>query len=319
MPLPIRPVLSCFLVGLAALAWLAPPVCAATADELVLEIEGTSPGSGFHRLLETESRRAYARSVEWFRVELDGPVTIRWVTDADELGRAGTEHPGAIAGLAEPTRGRILLFAPALAPHPERVPAVLLHEFSHLVFAEATAGAEVEPPKWLNEGLATWLSGDWDLGLAYRGDQTRLLVDASAAGSLLSFRQLDAHFPSGPFFRLAYAQSRSFVEWLVEREGERGLHRYLDLLDRDLDPEPAFRKVWRMTLDEAESRWQRELGGPAGLRRLPSGRAMVGFASVMGLVLVLIRWVRVRRQLRDAVDEEPPPPGPPAAGPGSAG
>jgi hypothetical protein len=205
-----------------------------------------------------------------------------------------------------PSQRRILLFAPALAPHPDRVPTVLLHEFCHLFFARATAGAEVEPPKWLDEGMATWLSGDWDLGLAYRGDHERILLDATAAGTLIPFRRLDARFPSGPFFQLAYAQSRSFVEWLAARDEERALRRFLELLDRDLDPEPAFAQAFGLSMEDAEKGWKRGLGRGGPLRFLPSGRSLFAFGSVLAAVLVLVRWVRVRRQLHRMKDESEP-------------
>ena len=280
----------------------------APAGRLDLRLEGVGPSSDFRVRLELESRHAYARAAAWFGEELSGPVTVAWVTDEGELGGLAVENPGAIAGAAQPSGQRILLFAPALAPRPERVPTVLLHEFCHLLFARATAGAAVEPPRWLDEGLATWLSGDWDLGLAYRGDHESLLLDATAAGSVIPFRRLDGRFPSGPLFSLAYAQSRSFVEWLAARDDEAGLRRFLDLLDRDVDPEPAFEEAWGLTLEAAEKRWKRGLGRSGPLRFLPSGRSMFAFGSVLAAVLVLVRWIRVRRQLHRMKDEEAPLP-----------
>jgi hypothetical protein len=248
--------------------------------------------------VETESRRSYVRAAEWFGEELTGPVTVHWVAEERELERYGASRTGSIAGLAIPSRGRVVLSAPALSVSPERIPSVLLHEFCHLLFAAATDGAEVEPPRWLNEGIAMWISGEWDLGLAYRVDETRLLADAAAAGSLLPFRDLDAGFPAAPFLHVAYAQSRSLVAWLVKREGEEGLRRLLGELDADLEPDAAFEAVYGLPFPEAEDEWRRsvERGGP--LHFLPSARVLFSFGSVAIGVLMILKFIRVRRQLR---------------------
>jgi hypothetical protein len=286
------------LFGLGALP-SAPETASAGEPELV--VEGAPASSRLAKRLRSDSGKAYRAAAAWFQVEVDSPVRVRWVTEAAEMSRYGV-RPGAVAGLAIPDERRVVLFAPALASKPGRIRAVLLHEFCHLLFARATAGAEVLPPRWLNEGIAMWRSGEWDLGLEWRANHTSVLTDAAAAGSIPSFRDLDASFPGGPFFHVAYAQSLSFIEWMIEREGQEGIRRLLVQLDEDLDPEPAFQAVYGLTLEEAEAEWRETLGG-GWFRFLPSAESLfTAMFAILGL-LVVVKFVRTRIQLRRARDE----------------
>jgi hypothetical protein len=287
---------------LAVLLGLAAPLPARAAP--AFRLEGFPPGA--EAGLRAEAAAAYARARQWFGVELRGPVTIRWVRDAAEIRRLGVSSPGAVAGLALPESRLVALYAPALAARPGRVRPVLLHEICHLFFAEATARAELLPPRWLNEGIAMWISGDWDLGMDWRSGQDALLRDAMAAGGVLPFAELDVTFPDGPFFHVAYAQSLSFVEWMVRQGGETSLQRLLRLLDEDLDPEPAFAQVYGTSLPEAEEAWRDEIGGPGLLRRIPSAGTLITFLWIALALLVVARFVRTRIQLRRAPDDDDP-------------
>ncbi len=271
------------------------------AADPVLFVHGLDPASGLATLLRNESLDAFRELGAWFDTEVEGPVHVHWITDHDDLVRRLGGDPGPVAGVARGDRSEILLYAPALASRPERIARVVHHEVCHLVFHAATAGAEVEPPRWLNEGIAMWRSGEWDLGLEWR-DPVALVRDAAAAGSLLRLEEIDASFPSGPFFHVSYAQSLSFVEWLVRRGGEDGIRRFVDRLDADEDPGPAFAAVYGLPLEEAEEEWRDDVtGGGLGL---PSGQLLMN-ATFWGLgLLVMGRFVWVRWKLRRAGEEE---------------
>jgi len=275
-------------------------VCAAlgvpTAHALDVEVVGAPPALS---TAITRAARAAERVCErWYEIEYERPVSIEWSTDSAMLQRFDMEATGSVAGLAWPVESRIVLSAPVLSANPQRLEPVVLHEMSHLFFAAATAGAEVSPPRWLDEGIAMHLSGDWDLGFSRRSDDRRLLRDASAAGSLVPFADLDSSFPEGPFFQLAYAQSLSFVEWLAGRRGEAGLRALLDAFDRDLDPGPAMTEIYGETLESAEAAWSAQLRSGGWLGRLPSAETMFS-ALWIGLgLLVVLRFARTRWQLR---------------------
>jgi hypothetical protein len=182
----------------------------------------------------------------------------------------------------------------------------------HLLLASRTSHAELAPPRWLDEGLAMWISGTWDLGLDWRADDSSLLADAAAAGSLLPLKELESSFPQGPFFHVAYAQSHSFVTWLVERGGDDGLRRLLRRLASDVDLGPAFESTYDISLEGAEREWRATLEPRGIFSRIPSAQAMAAFGSVAAGLLIAVRFVQVRRRLARA---EPHPPAEPPSEP----
>lgn len=288
---------------------------------VVLALVAAGPGTaaarpdiryvGFPASLERTAREeceaAYDQAEAWFGTELQKPVTVRWSDDPDDLRRRGIREPAAVAGLADADAGLILLSASALASRVDRLHPVLLHEMAHLFVARCTEGAAVLPPRWLNEGIAMWVSGEWDLGADWRTNRDSLLRDALAAGGAPSLRELEVSFPSGPFFDVAYAQSLSFTEWMVRRRGENGLRELLRLLDRDEDLEPAFQHVYGITLPDAERTWKNAVGGPAWFRRVPSASTIVASLWALLGVLMFVKWLRIRLQLRRAEDDEEMP------------
>lgn len=274
-------------------------------------IEGLAPGAPFTEVLRHEAESAHALASSWYHQELDGPVRIVWVSGSTPPPEFRVSIPSTVAGLAVPERGLILLFAPSLGSRPDRLRPVLLHEMCHLVLGSRTSRAELAPPRWLDEGLAMWISGTWDLGLDWRSDDASLLADAAAAGSLLPLEELDSGFPGGPFFHLAYAQSFSFVRFLVERHGgEENLRRFVRRLASNEDAEPAFRSTYGISLADAERVWRDSVHPSGILGRLPSARTLTIFASVVAGALVFGRFVQVRRRLArpdpEVVADAPP-------------
>ncbi len=286
--------------------WLAWTAGAAGVDAPVVFLEGVPQESGLATLLRTESVRAHEEMSAWYGVSLDRPLTVRWIVEGEEMERRTGIEAGGVAGAARADRNEILLFAPALVSRPERIVPVLRHEMSHLVFARATSAAELEPPRWLDEGIAMWRSGEWDLDLAVRRDRAAWLRDAAAAGQLFAFEELDGRFPRGPRLPLAYAQSASFVDWLDRRSGGEVLRRFIADLGRDADLEVAARAAFGASLETLESEWREDVAG-GFLGRLPSEGALLSAACGLFALLLVATWVRKRRKLRRLPDDEGPP------------
>ena len=82
------------------------------------------------------------------------------------------------------------------------VGVVVPHELTHLVFETAADNPYHFPPRWLNEGLAVYLSQGYD-------SLDRALVEGSAGdGTLIPLDGLIGQFPTSfERFFLAYAES----------------------------------------------------------------------------------------------------------------
>jgi hypothetical protein len=270
---------------------------AAAPSGFRVNIEGLDESAQLRLVLEREAASAEEHASSWFGSSLQAPVTLEWATRSDELHRRGWNGSQTIAGLAVPSESRIVLFAPALASRPDRMRSVLLHEVVHLHVHASTVNAELSPPRWLDEGLAMWISGTWDLGFDWRANDSSLLTDAAAARTLLPFEDLDASFPAGPFFALAYAQSHSFISWIVEHHGEESLRAILRGLDRNLELDASFATATGRGFSDAEREWRHsiERRGPLGF--LPSAQTLWVAGSVLVGMLMLVRFVQIRRRL----------------------
>ena len=87
---------------------------------------------------------------------------------------------------------------------------VIPHELTHLVFDTAASNPYHFPPRWLNEGLAVYLSQGYDA--SDRGTVER----AAASATLIPLDGVTGQFPTSfERFSLAYAESVSAVDYLV--------------------------------------------------------------------------------------------------------
>jgi hypothetical protein len=86
------------------------------------------------------------------------------------------------------------------------------------VFNEVTANDYHGPPRWLNEGIATFLSE------GYGAIDQLTVTGAAANGTLIPLDGLAGFFPSPQEqFNLAYAESVSAVDFFTQRYGEQAL------------------------------------------------------------------------------------------------
>jgi hypothetical protein len=94
---------------------------------------------------------------------------------------------------------------------------VVPHELIHLVFDTAVDNPYHFPPRWLNEGLAVYLSVGY--GAGDRSD----VENAASSGDLIPLDGLTSQFPTGSGFGLAYAESVSAIDYLVRKNGQAAL------------------------------------------------------------------------------------------------
>ncbi len=88
------------------------------------------------------------------------------------------------------------------------------HELTHLVFDTAVKNPYHFPPRWLNEGLAVYLSE------GYTDAWRAAVTNAVRADGIIPLDGLAGQFPTtrDQFF-LAYGESVSAVDYLVRKYG----------------------------------------------------------------------------------------------------
>jgi hypothetical protein len=95
------------------------------------------------------------------------------------------------------------------------IDTLVTHELTHMVFADATSNPYHQPPRWLNEGLAVYLSEGYGIG-----DRSQV-ADAAGSGSLIPLAGLVGLFPTTyERFSLAYAESVAAVSFFIDTYGK---------------------------------------------------------------------------------------------------
>ena len=135
------------------------------------------------------------------------------------------------------------------------VEELITHELAHLVFHEAVDNAYQYPPRWLNEGLAVYLSRGYS-----QPDRT-LVEGAAGGGTIMPLEALAGNFPtrvtrSG----LAYAESVSAVDWFVETYGEQRLVELITAFGAGSGLDDAFIAATGADFASFDAAWLESLG-----------------------------------------------------------
>jgi hypothetical protein len=132
------------------------------------------------------------------------------------------------------------------------------HELTHLVFDTAVRNPYHYPPRWLNEGVATYLTEGFSPWL-------RASVEAAAdAGRLMPLTALSVQFPSTyERFALAYAESTSAVDYLVREQGTDALVGLVNSYADGVTDDEAFRAAVGTDVAGFEMAWLASLGAEA--------------------------------------------------------
>ena len=166
----------------------------------------------------------------------------------------------------------------------------LIHELTHLMFAERVDSPRAKPPAWLNEGLAMY----FEPGGGYRevGVQRAMRSD-----DLIPLRHMRT-VPGRPEeVRLFYAQSASVVRFLMDEFGAGRMDTLLTELNEGRSIDAALKSAYGVDVDELDAGWRRYLAGETSIFEIRDPGAL-GTSAIIGAALlvttsaVLIRWLK---------------------------
>ena len=143
------------------------------------------------------------------------------------------------------------------------VKSVVPHELVHLVFDTAVGNPYHFPPRWLNEGLATYLSDGND------GTYRSAVEAAGRNGSIVPLDGLTGAFPTGNGFFLAYAESVSAIDFLVRTNDRDALVTLIRSYSDGRTDDEAFEAAIGMDVAEFNDAWLADLGLEAPVRHGP--------------------------------------------------
>lgn len=161
-----------------------------------------------------------------------------------------------VIAFAVPERDLIVVDCSRADRDPFAMEETLKHELTHLLTHHFVDGRQI--PKWLDEGLAQWVSGG--LGEVVRNLKTSRLEEAVLSGRLIGIRALADRFPrSEERLLLAYEESEDFVGHIIRQHGMAGVLRILQHLKAGEEWENAVQKGLHIPFDDIEKSWHDQL------------------------------------------------------------
>lgn len=135
------------------------------------------------------------------------------------------------------------------------VDTLVTHELTHLVFGTATENPYHGPPRWLNEGVAVYLSEGYT-------PFWRSTVEAAVRdGSLIPLEGLGGLFPTtAEQFRLAYGESVSAVDYFTRTFDEATLWQLVRSYADGVSDDDAFSAATGADLAAFNAGWMGSLG-----------------------------------------------------------
>ncbi len=154
----------------------------------------------------------------------------------------------------------------------------MVHEMTHVVVGERSFSCGAGVPGWVTEGLAMY----------NEGPQERLfeaaLDSAVADNSAFAVRSIAGGFPvnrNGAL--LAYSQSRSLIEYLIETSGPSRINELLTTFSETGAIDRSLMAVYGFDSDGLDQRWRSWVGLPE--RALQTGPTVVPLPTVPPLGL----------------------------------
>jgi hypothetical protein len=204
-----------------------------------------------------------------------------------------------VTAYAVPGQDLIVIDYARMERTPFDLQATLEHELCHLLVHRMIPS---DIPRWLDEGIAQWASG----GIAdiVNPGEKDILKQAVLSHRMVALRDLSSAFPARPReLLLAYEESRSFIDFIVQEYGADKLRAVLhEMRDNKTLPE-AFTKVLSVDLNVLEEKWREGLSRKYSWVTYASDHIywLLFFAAAL---VTFIGYLRLRKRIKNYRDEE---------------
>ncbi|MDY6793477.1 MAG: peptidase MA family metallohydrolase [Thermodesulfobacteriota bacterium] len=203
-----------------------------------------------------------------------------------------------IVAFAAPAENLMVIDCSRLHIRPHRLDQILKHEMVHLILHRHIRSAHL--PRWLDEGVAQWLSE----GVAelLEAPQRYIFEEALLSGNHIPLRDLNHRFPADKKnLMLAYAESRSVVDFISDRYGDHSIFEILHHLQKGNEIHTAFAETLNTSPEEIEDQWIRRQHRPTTWFIFLTGH-IYEFLFLSGALLTVIGFIRFlikKHQYRD--------------------
>ncbi len=156
---------------------------------------------------------------------------------------------------AVPEKFLIVIDYSRMNTRPFTLRTTLKHELCHLLLHRHIT--RVHLPKWLDEGIAQWVSGGIAEIATERDGSARRW--AALTGRSIRLEALSYHFPQDERdLTLAYDQSREVIEYIIKTYGINGVLNILEAMRTGAGANEAISMSLMMSVDELERQWLKD-------------------------------------------------------------
>lgn len=233
-----------------------------------------------------------------FGWEIEFRPTVILIQDRELFQRHAGTAP--IVGYAVPGDNLIVIDSSRLHIRPHRLDNVIKHEMVHLILHHHISSERL--PRWLDEGVAQRISdGIAELLVVPRRS---VFQQALLTGEYIQLRDLAHGFPAEKkYLILAYEESRSFVDFIVEKYGQKALFEILEFLKNGNDLHQAFTASLDASPEELEARWIRHQQKRSTWFAFLAAH-IYEFLFVLGALLTIAGFIRFIIKKRNYTDDD---------------
>jgi len=228
----------------------------------------------------TIGENGIAKSAKFLGVTETAPIDFFVYPDQqpfyDALGPGTRDNVGGEANTV--TRTLFALIPPTDLGY---ATTVVPHELTHVVFDDGTTNPYHAPPRWLNEGIAVYLSE------GYGSSDRSLVSQAAKSKTLTPLQGLIGQFPTtADEFYLAYAESVSAVDYMIRKYGEAPFQKLVKSYKIGASDDEAFTDAFGVDTAAVNKGWLADNGITSsqtfGPQTAPAGPVPPGWTTSGG-------------------------------------
>lgn len=281
------------------MAWAAPAIsvdCGKCADSLQSDIRVRA-----EMLLKDVSEK--------IGVDMKNPLRVEIAMQGDDfIKRAGGAPEWAVAIYEN---NRIIIRQEGMVTGSDgRFFNILEHELVHAVLDDMFDGKRERLPRWLNEGIAVAMSGDWESPAQW--DRRKVILrSAIKKGCGFSFDELSSGFPRSSWLaEVAYAQSADLTLFMLKKGGWKKMSAFLERLAAGDSIEVASKNIYGEDFTGLSEEWYAYAGRPGGSEILMHVLVNIDFYLWIGMIILVMAGAamvfRRRRKSAEPSDEYDP-------------
>jgi len=215
-----------------------------------------------------------------------------------EIQPAG-EVPSWSVAVAYPSLNLIIIKSPRATKRGHiDLRKIFKHEFSHVALGRVFKERE-KIPRWLDEGLAMYVSREWNLS------RVSAMTRAVLTDSLIPLSELTRGFPQdADRAELAYSESFYLISFLISRYGKERFHRFIKVYTEGKGLKEVLMEVYSMKWEELEEEWRNHLKRRFSRIPIITSTTTLWFLVTIAFMLAYLRRRKARRLKLEELDRE---------------